>query len=359
MQACGQLLEYNVSQLAEGRVAGGLASGLGTLAHHLGGLVATESSTPLAASLLVLVGARGVSVSYSSKKINPDSQVGLCSRDEGSKVALVLGPNLLDGDDGSALLVHNGTKTSLALHDNVGDTHLAAQSGEVDNELNGVDIVGNDDERSLLGLDERNDVVQAVLGEQGLLVRLDLLVLGGGSSSSVETGLLLLLGLGAVLVEELEELGRGVLVEGVRELGDGRGHLEALVEDDLLALQADVFGPLDEAGQVTDGLDVLACCLESVSRCPSSLPRIDAPMPKFLGVASKRGFFLALAALLAPKGAAAGFLVPVFLGAWSLRRNQQLALDKEVNVEFRSSNVVHGMQRPRQRARFIARRVYD
>jgi hypothetical protein len=67
---------------------------------------------------------------------------------------------------------------------------------------------------------------------------------------------------------------------------------------------------------------------------------LDAPMPKFLGVASKRGFFLALAALLAPKGAAAGFLVPVFLGAWPLRRNQQLALDEEVNVEFRSSNVV-------------------
>ena len=35
----------------------GLASSLGTLAHHLGRLVATDTSTPLATVLLVLVGA--------------------------------------------------------------------------------------------------------------------------------------------------------------------------------------------------------------------------------------------------------------------------------------------------------------
>jgi len=118
--------------------------------------------------------------------------------------------------------------------------------------------VRDDDERGLLRLDERDDVVEAVLGEERLLGVLDLLALGGRGGGGGETRLLLLLGLRAVLVEELEELGRGVLVEGVRELRDGGGNLEALVEDDLLPLQADVFGPLDEAGQVTDGLDVLA-----------------------------------------------------------------------------------------------------
>jgi hypothetical protein len=40
-------------------------------------------------------------------------------------------------------------------------------------------------------------------------------------------------------------------------LGDGGGNLETLVEDDLLALKADVLGPLDEAGQVGLGADVL------------------------------------------------------------------------------------------------------
>lgn len=36
-------------------------------------------------------------------------------------------------------------------------------------------------------------------------------------------------------------------------------HLQPLVEDDLLPLEADVFGPLDEAGQVLLGRDVTAC----------------------------------------------------------------------------------------------------
>lgn len=77
--------------------------------------------------------------------------------------------------------------------------------------------------------------------------------------------LLLLLGLGPVLVEQAEQLRRRVLVERRRELGDRRGDLEPLAEDDLLALEADVFGPLDEAGQVALRLDVGACATESAT----------------------------------------------------------------------------------------------
>ena len=60
-------------------------------------------------------------------------------------------------------------ETSLALDNDVRDTHLAAESGEEDDKLDGVDIVSDDDERRLLGLNEGNAVVQAVLDEQGLL----------------------------------------------------------------------------------------------------------------------------------------------------------------------------------------------
>ena len=74
----------------------------------------------------------------------------------------------------------------------------------------------------------------------GSHLSLGLLLLSGSLRDSIETSLLLLLGLGAVLVQELEQLGSSVLVEGVGELRDGRGDLEALVEDDLLALKADV-----------------------------------------------------------------------------------------------------------------------
>ena len=47
-----------------------------------------------------------------------------------------------------------------------------------------------------------------------------------------------------ILLCELLEL---LLVEGVLELGDRRGDLEALEQDALLALHTDVRGPLGEA----------------------------------------------------------------------------------------------------------------
>lgn len=58
-------------------------------------------------------------------------------------------------------------------------------------------------------------------------------------------------------MEELEELGRSVLVKSMAELSDGRGNLQALVKDDLLALKPDILGPFDEASEIALGLDVL------------------------------------------------------------------------------------------------------
>ena len=58
---------------------------------------------------------------------------------------------------------------SFTLHDDVGDAHLAAQSGEEDNELDGVDVVRDDDKCGFLSFDEGDDVVEAVLDEEGFL----------------------------------------------------------------------------------------------------------------------------------------------------------------------------------------------
>lgn len=173
--------------------------------------------------------------------------------------------------------MNDGTKTGLALDNHIRHTHLAAKSRQEHDELNRVNVMGNDDKGSLLGLNKSNNVVQAVLDKEGLLrileqtsvhieeikeagryTNLDLLVLGSSSSSSLETSLLLLLRLRAVLVQEFEQLSRSVLVQGVGELGNRRGNLKALVKDDLLALKTDVFGPLDKASEVSGGADVLA-----------------------------------------------------------------------------------------------------
>jgi hypothetical protein len=197
--------------------------------------------------------------------------------EELGELGLVLGADLGKSEDSSGLtmvsivcprlshakktdlLVDNGTETSLALDNGVRDTHLAAESGKEDNQLNGVDVVSDQDERSLLVLDESNNVVETVLDVVGLLADiLLLLALGDSGGLGVKTVLLLNLGLRAVLVEELEGLGSGVAVQGALELSDGRRNLEAEVQDLLLALKADILGPLDEATEVALGLHVLA-----------------------------------------------------------------------------------------------------
>ena len=96
-------------------------------------------------------------------------QVGLRGADESSKLTLVLAADILESEDGSGLLVDDRAETSLALDDDVGDTHLAAESREEDDELDGVDIVGDDHKRRLLGLNEGNAVVETVLDEERLL----------------------------------------------------------------------------------------------------------------------------------------------------------------------------------------------
>merc|ERR1740115_166981 len=70
---------------------------------------------------------------------------------------------------------------------------------------------------------EGGDVVETELEVHGLGA-LGVLVLGGLE----EAGLLLLLGLGLVLTEELEELGRLVFVNSVGELVDGWWDLESV-----------------------------------------------------------------------------------------------------------------------------------
>lgn len=204
-------------------------------------------------------------------------------------------------------------RNSTNLDNDTGDTHLSADSGDTDDELDRVDIVGKDDQAGLLGFDEGDNVlrkeriesalrrdevgeerrayVESGLDEERLLGLVGLLSISDLGGSSYESDLLLLLRLSLVLVEESEELGGGVLVEDLRELSDCRGNLETLVEDDLLSLQSDVLGPLDESGEVGSRLDRLSCKPITVNKI-RRIDWSDSPIPKFLGDFSKSGFFL-------------------------------------------------------------------
>jgi hypothetical protein len=218
--------------------------------------------------------------------------------------------------------VDDRAETGLALDDGVGDTHLAAEGGEEDDKLNGVNIVGDEDESGLLGLDEGDNVVETVLDNVGLLADvLLLLALGDGGGLLGKTLLLVGLGLRAVLVEELEGLGGGVAVKNVLELGDRRRDLQAHVQDLALALQTDVGGPFDEAGQVATGLDVLtnaevlrAALNERVLRAVSGSCRARRQCRGIVSLLLTLAFFLFTPALVWGNGAGAAFLVPALGG---------------------------------------------
>jgi hypothetical protein len=131
----------------------------------------------------------------------------------------------------------------------------------------------------------------------------------------------------------------------VRELGNGGWDLETLVQNDLLPLEADVFGPFDETGEVSLGSDILAWVQAEFQEFQGRDDDTNAPIPKFLALASNKGFFFTLVVLLAPKGAAAGFFrVPDLALGWSLRRSERFypfsSREKEKMIALRSSNAV-------------------
>ena len=110
-----------------------------------------------------------LSASPTKKDSNRNSQVCLGSANKHSQLPLILARHLLKSDNGSRLLLHDVSAASFTLHDDVGDTHLAAQSGEEDDELDGVDVMRDDDECGFLGFNQGNDVVEAVLDEERFL----------------------------------------------------------------------------------------------------------------------------------------------------------------------------------------------
>jgi hypothetical protein len=74
------------------------------------------------------------------------------------------------------LLVNDGSEPSLTLHNGIRHTKLAAQSGQEHNQLNRVNIVGNQDQGRLLVLNEADNVVETVLDSIGFLANILLLL---------------------------------------------------------------------------------------------------------------------------------------------------------------------------------------
>lgn len=120
----------------------------------------------------------------------------------------VFSANISKGDAGSRLQMDELAKVSLATDEAEGHTLLSAESGQMHNELDGINVVGDDDELGLVLFNKGGHVVQAKLEVHGLLS----LFSGsrGGStglSLMLESSGFLLVGLRRVLGEQFKELG--------------------------------------------------------------------------------------------------------------------------------------------------------
>jgi len=198
---------------------------------------------------------------------SPDSLVGLILVELSSEVLgqhlQVLEVFLLhfgQGDACSSLMVHQFAQSCLTLDEAIGNALLSAQSWQEHHQLYGVDVVCHDNKLGLAFFNQGGNVVQAELDVQGLgglvLGTCLLIVSLSPFSFLLETQLLLFVGLGCILGEELKELGCLVLVDDVLELVQGGRHLQSLEQDSLLALNPDVFGPLHKSSEISLWLDV-------------------------------------------------------------------------------------------------------
>jgi len=174
-------------------------------------------------------------------------------------------------DGGGSLLSDEKSESGLALDDGVWHAHLSAEGREPDDDLNGINIMGDHNELRLFLLNQSGDVVDTILHVVWLLGAFGR---GGGGGRGLSLGSLSLLGsllgnseqalllrgsvLGSVLSQELEKNGGSVLIESLGELVDCRGNLQSVQQDALLSLESNVLRPLHESGQVALGWQIIS-----------------------------------------------------------------------------------------------------
>ena len=95
--------------------------------------------------------------------------VEVCPEGSGQvgQVSLVFLSDLGQGHHGGILLVDQLAEFSLSSNEAVRDVHLPAEGGQPDNQLDGVDVVGNHDEFGLSLFNQLGDMVEAEFEMEG------------------------------------------------------------------------------------------------------------------------------------------------------------------------------------------------
>ena len=121
------------------------------------------------------------------------------------KVDEVLAADAGESNSRSGLHVNELAKVGLATDEAEGDTLLSAESGQMDDELDGVDVVSDDNKLGLVLLNESGHMVETKLEVHGLLTLGTTFASLGLASHSCG---LLSAGLRHVLGHQFNELGR-------------------------------------------------------------------------------------------------------------------------------------------------------
>jgi len=164
-----------------------------------------------------------------------------------SQSTLAFRVNLHEGNSGTCLPVDQMPQPGLSLDDASGLPHLSTQGRQKNHQLNGVYIMGNHHQLSILVLHQGGDCIDPCL-ENRWFLSWDIPFASSFLLSMGQQPLfLLLLCLWPVLADEFKQLSRCLPVQGLNELvNGGRRYCEPLIEDDSLPLQPDVVGPFVE-----------------------------------------------------------------------------------------------------------------
>jgi len=138
-----------------------------------------------------------------SGKVGVVVELGLELLAELLEINVVLAADFGESNAGSGLKVDELTEVGLSADEAEGDTLLSAKSGQVNNDLNRVDVVGDDNHLGLVLFNKSGHVVETKLEVHGLVG----LLLLTGFGLSLKSKRLLLVGLRSVLGKQFKELG--------------------------------------------------------------------------------------------------------------------------------------------------------
>lgn len=153
------------------------------------------------------------------------------------QVVLVLVSYVSKGEAGALFLVDKLSESRFTFNEAVWDSHLFAEVWQEDHELDWDDVVGNNDQLSLLLLNQSGNVVKTEFNYEWLLgVGVDVLLVSLEFSLFLESLDLLFLGLWDVFGEESEQFLSLVSLDGVSELVDDTWSWKSLLENLLLSI---------------------------------------------------------------------------------------------------------------------------